>query len=86
MADAKDYDYLIKFLIIGESAVGKTAMLLRYTENTFTEDFLSTIGVDFKVKRMERDGKKLKIQVWDTGLFFFYFDYQSLFYLLYWLK
>jgi small GTP-binding protein len=73
MSEARDWDYLIKFLIIGDSAVGKTAMLLRYTDNTFTDDFISTIGVDFKVKKMERNGKKLKIQVWDTGLFSFLF-------------
>ena len=56
MAEGREYDYLIKFLIIGDSAVGKTAMLLQYTENTFTEDFIATIGVDFKVKKMERNG------------------------------
>ena len=70
MAESRDWDITIKFLIIGDSAVGKTAMLIRYTENTFSEDFISTIGVDFKVKRVERNGKRVKIQVWDTGLLF----------------
>ena len=73
MAEAKDWDYLIKFLIIGDSAVGKTAMLLRYTDNVFGEDYLATIGVDFKVKKITKNDKKLKIQVWDTGLFLSFF-------------
>ncbi|EAL44946.1 small GTPase EhRabX34, putative [Entamoeba histolytica HM-3:IMSS] len=63
MTEKKDWDYLLKFLIIGDTAVGKTAMLLRYTDNTFTDAFIATIGVDFKVKKMEVNGKRLKIQV-----------------------
>ncbi|KAL7711948.1 GTP-binding protein ypt2 [Entamoeba marina] len=67
MTEGKEWDYLLKFLIIGDTAVGKTAMLLRYTDNTFDEGFISTIGVDFKIKKLEVDGKKLKIQIWDTA-------------------
>ena len=58
---------LLKILVIGESAVGKSALLLRYTENTFTTSFMTTIGVDFKNKIIEIDGRKVKLQIWDTA-------------------
>ena len=58
---------LLKILVIGESAVGKSALLLRYTENTFTTSFMTTIGVDFKNKIIEIDGHKVKLQIWDTA-------------------
>jgi small GTP-binding protein len=61
------YDYLFKLLIVGESGVGKTCMLLRFADNTFEGDFLSTIGVDFKVKEMVLDSKKIKLQIWDSA-------------------
>ena len=44
----KEYDYLFKLVIIGNSAVGKSSILLRFTEDTFTDDYLTTIGVDFR--------------------------------------
>lgn len=58
---------LLKILVIGESAVGKSALLLRYTENTFTTSFMTTIGVDFKNKAIEIDGHNVKLQIWDTA-------------------
>ena len=58
---------LLKILVIGESAVGKSALLLRYTENTFTPSFMTTIGVDFKNKIIEIDGRRVKLQIWDTA-------------------
>ena len=57
------YDYMLKVLIIGNSAVGKTSMLVRYTDKTFTEAYVSTVGIDFKVKTLHRNGKKIKLQV-----------------------
>ena len=42
----------LKFLVVGDSGVGKTGLLLRYCEDTFQHDYLSTIGVDFKIKRI----------------------------------
>jgi small GTP-binding protein len=61
------YDYMFKLLIVGESGVGKTCMLLRFADNLFEEDFLSTIGVDFKVKEINLDGKRVKLQIWDSA-------------------
>lgn len=57
----------IKILVIGESAVGKSCILLRYTDDFFQEDSLSTIGVDFKIKKEVIDGSLVKIQIWDTA-------------------
>ncbi|CAD8155356.1 unnamed protein product [Paramecium pentaurelia] len=65
---AKDtYDLLIKILLIGNSGVGKTQILLRYTENQFKTSFLSTIGIDFKIKKIQVDEKVVKMQIWDTA-------------------
>jgi small GTP-binding protein len=58
---------LIKLLLIGESAVGKSCLLLRFAENKFQESFLSTIGIDFKVRHVEINDAKVKLQIWDTA-------------------
>jgi len=62
-----DYDYLFKILIIGATAVGKSSLLVRFTDNIFNECFLPTIGVDFKIKTVEMDKKVVKLQIWDTA-------------------
>ena len=67
MTNAQNGEMTIKILLVGDSSVGKTCILLRYSENKFQEQFLSTIGLDFKVKRMVIDGKPIKLQVWDTA-------------------
>jgi len=61
------YDYLFKLLLIGDSGCGKSSILLRYTDSMFSENFMSTIGVDFKIKNIEYDGKNIKLQIWDTA-------------------
>jgi small GTP-binding protein len=58
---------MFKLLIVGESGVGKTCMLLRFADNLFEPDFLSTIGVDFKVKELLVDNKRVKLQIWDSA-------------------
>ncbi|WVW82465.1 hypothetical protein I302_104475 [Kwoniella bestiolae CBS 10118] len=59
----------LKLLLIGNSSVGKSSLLLRFTDNEFLsdEETAATIGVDFKVKSIELDGKKYKLSVWDTA-------------------
>ena len=64
---ANDYDYLYKILLIGNSAVGKSSLLLRFVDSTWNDAFVPTIGVDFKVRTMNIDGKKVKLQIWDTA-------------------
>merc|ERR1719215_815985 len=59
--------HLIKLLLLGDSAVGKSSLLVRFSEDIFDENFVLTIGVDFKLKQVERNGRLLKIQVWDTA-------------------
>lgn len=61
------YDFLIKLLLIGDSGVGKSCILLRFSDDSFTSSFITTIGIDFKIKTIELDGKKIKLQIWDTA-------------------
>ena len=61
------YDYLFKLFIIGESGVGKTCLLLRFTDDSFTANHLSTIGIDFKIKIINLENKLIKLQIWDTA-------------------
>lgn len=57
----------LKILIIGESAVGKSSLLIRFTDDTFDPDIGPTIGVDFKVKTLDVDGNRTKLAIWDTA-------------------
>jgi len=61
------HDHLFKLLIIGDSGVGKSSILLCFCDNEFNEKQASTIGVDFKTKFMQVRGKKLKLALWDTA-------------------
>lgn len=63
----KSYDLLFKLLLIGDSGVGKTCILFRFSDDAFNTTFISTIGIDFKIKTIELQGKKIKLQIWDTA-------------------
>lgn len=61
------YDVLYRLVLIGDSGVGKTAILLRYSDNMFNTSFITTIGIDFRIKTIEVNGKRVKLQIWDTA-------------------
>lgn len=69
---ASEYDYLFKLLLIGDSGVGKSCLLLRFADDTYTESYISTIGVDFKIRTIELEGKTVKLQI-VLVIFFLYF-------------
>ncbi|XP_059665038.1 ras-related protein YPT3 [Cornus florida] len=62
-----EYDYLFKLVLIGDSGVGKSNLLSRFTKNEFNLESKSTIGVEFATKSLTVDGKVLKAQIWDTA-------------------
>lgn len=63
----KNCDCLIKLLTIGDSGSGKTSLLMKYTVGTFSPTFITTIGIDFKVKNIQINNKFVKLQIWDTA-------------------
>ena len=58
---------VVRLLLLGDSAVGKSSLLLRFCEGRFENNFVITIGVDFKTKSMNIDGRQYRVQVWDTA-------------------
>ena len=81
MIKQADYDYLLKLLVIGNADTEKTAFLIKYTNDTYSDSYVTTIGVDFvtkiiiynqkyflqKIKNIEIQGKSVKLQIWDTA-------------------
>lgn len=65
--NSNEYDYLLKIVMVGDSGVGKSCALLRYVDNIYTDNYISTIGVDFKIKTVTYNGKLIKYQIWDTA-------------------
>lgn len=61
------FDALAKVAVIGDSSVGKTNILLRYVTAEYSQSHITTIGIDFKVKTINLNGFKIKLQIWDTA-------------------
>jgi len=59
-----EYDFLQKVIVVGDTAVGKTCLLLRFCEDEFTANFISTIGIDFQAKTFTVDNDRVRMQVW----------------------
>jgi small GTP-binding protein len=66
-AATTDYDLCVKSIIIGDSGVGKSSLLYRFSDQDWNPHYIATIGVDFKVMTFERSGKVVKLQLWDTA-------------------
>ena len=62
-----NFNYLLKFVIIGDSGVGKSNILLRYINNTFSDEFKATVGVEFGAKNLEVNNRVYRVQIWDTA-------------------
>ena len=63
----ENYDFIFKILLLGNSDVGKSSLILRYVDQVWSDTFVPTIGVDFKVKTLELQNKQIKMQIWDTA-------------------
>eukprot|EP00359_Climacostomum_virens_P005874 CAMPEP_0204903728 /NCGR_PEP_ID=MMETSP1397-20131031/4448_1 /ASSEMBLY_ACC=CAM_ASM_000891 /TAXON_ID=49980 /ORGANISM="Climacostomum Climacostomum virens, Strain Stock W-24" /LENGTH=166 /DNA_ID=CAMNT_0052072425 /DNA_START=326 /DNA_END=823 /DNA_ORIENTATION=- len=63
----KDYDYCLKLITLGDPNVGKTSLILRYTDSEFVENRFFTVGIDFKVERLTCRGRRVKAYLWDTA-------------------
>ncbi|CAD8067993.1 unnamed protein product [Paramecium sonneborni] len=61
------YDWLVKVIVLGDSGVGKTNILTQYCDQKFSQNYMATIGVDFKIKTITVEDKKIKLQIWDTA-------------------
>lgn len=63
----EDYDALVKIVVVGDKSVGKSSLVLRFCEDHFHSQYIATIGVDFRIRTMDIDGRRVKLQVWDTA-------------------
>ncbi len=63
----KEYDQLYKFVMVGNSAVGKSSLLVRYSDNTFNDNYMMTVGVEFRFKSLNVNQRVVKLQIWDTA-------------------
>ena len=62
-----EYLYLFKVVLVGNSCVGKSSIVIRYADDEFNDVFLATIGVDFRFKSFPCNGENVKLQIWDTA-------------------
>ena len=68
----KQFDYTFKIVMIGDSGVGKSCILLRFADDKFNENFYATIGVDFRFKNITIDNKSIKLQIVRKKLYFIF--------------
>ena len=66
-AEPSDHQFSFKFVIVGDSAVGKTAMCKKFCENTFNENQAQTVGLEFGTRIVEIESSRIKLQIWDTA-------------------
>ena len=67
MSQHQSYDFLFKLILIGDSGVGKTCMMFRFSNDFFQTAFIPTIGIDFRIKTVLLRNKRIKLQIWDTA-------------------
>lgn len=67
MTDSSEANFILKIVLAGDSGVGKSNLLARFSRNDFSMESRSTIGVEFSTKEVSVDGKMIKVQIWDTG-------------------
>ena len=67
MDPSVNYDFLFKVILAGPAGTGKSSLLLRFVDDCFSEAYISTIGVDFKIKALNVNGGNIKLQLWDTA-------------------
>lgn len=67
MSRSREYDHFLKYVIVGDSSVGKSCLLLRFADDQFNENYMTTIGVDFRFKTVKCNNKNVKLQIWDTA-------------------
>ena len=68
MNSSQENDAVYKILLLGDSEVGKSCFLMRYADNVFVENYITTIGLDYKLKYVQlENGEKIKVQLWDTA-------------------
>ena len=67
MTSEKEYEFIIKILIIGDSTVGKTNFVYKFSEDKFSENYFASTGIELKTTSIQIDGKSIKIQLWDTA-------------------
>jgi Ras-related protein Rab-1A len=65
--EEEDYDEKLKLMILGDSSVGKSSILRKYCKNEFLDKYIATIGIDFQIKNVNINNKKIKVQIWDTA-------------------
>eukprot|EP00347_Sterkiella_histriomuscorum_P000689 403374881 len=63
----RDYDYLFKLVLIGDTCVGKSSLLVRFADDCFSENYITTIGVDFRFRTLQINKSTIKLQIWDTA-------------------